>query len=128
MNYLIAGYCIRPVRNNLVCIHVRLRARPRLPYNKRKMVVKLARNHLVARFSDCGKLLFGHFFGLKLGICKRRRLFENSECVRYLARHGFNPDAYLKILMASLRLRRPKLIRRNLNLAHGIMLNSVFHN
>ena len=104
---LFARNLVSTVGNNLVCVHVGLRARTRLPNNKREMIVKAARYYFIARGGNSLYLLRRHFFGLKLRIGKCRCLFEYAEGVGYLARHGFNAYTYLKVFVASFGLCRP---------------------
>ena len=118
MAELFARKLICAIRNNLVSVHIGLRARTRLPYDKRKMVVKPAGYHLVASSRNSRKLFLCHFFGFKLGVCESGCFFEYPESVCYFARHCLDADAYFKILMASLRLRRPKSVGGNLHFTH----------
>ena len=127
----VAKFCARQligaVGNDLVRIHIRLRARAGLPDHQRKMLVELARDHLVASPGNHPQLFRRHFFGLQFGVCHRRCALENAERVRNLARHRLCSDADEKILMASLGLRRPELVCGDFDLAHRIVFNPVFH-
>ena len=118
---------IGAVCDDLVGVHVRLRAGAGLPDDERKMAVQLAGDNLVARGADGLELLLRHFFGLEGGVCKRRRLLQNAEGMGDLTRHGLNIHADPEVFAASLRLRRPEAVGRNAHLAHGIVLDPVFH-
>ena len=91
------------------------------------MVVQRTGYDLVAGFPDGCQLLIGHFFGLQPVVRNSSRLFQYSERVGDLAGHCFNADPDFEILVASLGLRRPVSVGRDLYLAHRIVFYTVFH-
>ena len=113
--------------NDLVCVHIGLCTGAGLPYDEREMVVQLACDDLVTRRRNGSQLFVRHLFGTTGVVRDGSRLLQNAECVCDLARHRFNADTDLEILMAALGLGTPQLIGGNLHLAHRIMLNAIFH-
>ena len=127
MQKLCSGDFISAVCNYLIGIHVRLRAASGLPYNQRKMFIQTTGNHFITSTGNCSQLFICHFFRTQLMIGHCSSFFQNSECMCNLSRHGFDSYADQKVFMAALCLRCPILIRRNLYLAHRVMLNAILH-
>ena len=113
--------------NHLVGVHVGLSAAAGLPHHQGKMLPQLARNYPVAGRLDCRKLLRRHLFWQKLVVCLGGCFFQQAEGPDDFFRHGLYSRSDSKIVAAALRLGSPEPVRRNLHLAHGVMLNPVFH-
>ena len=84
--HLAARKLDRAVRNHLIDIHVRLRARTRLPYAQGKLVFVLARNHLVGRADDQLHLVFREF--TQVMIYQRGCFLEKGKGTDQLRRHA----------------------------------------
>ena len=67
---------VAAVSDDLVDIHVALRARARLPYDQRKFVGQLAVEDLVACGTDRGAFFLGHLLGLQLTVRLCRRFLQ----------------------------------------------------
>ena len=124
---LFARNFIAAVGNNLVAVHVRLCAGAGLPDDEREIVQKLAGNDLVRRLLDGGKLFFGHFFGTQRAVGAGSSLFQNAEGMDDLGGHRLDADADGEVVVAALGLRAPVFVRRDANLAHGIVFDAIFH-
>ena len=127
MQELFACKLIAAVGNDLVRVHVRLRAGAGLPDDQRKMLQKRAGNDLVGRLLDHSQLFRRHFLGLQLVVGLRRRFFQDAERMDDLLRHGLDADADGEILMAAFRLCAPVFVGGDFDLSHGVMLDPVFH-
>ncbi len=127
MQQLFAGQLVAAIGDDLVGVHVALRARARLPHHQGEVIVERAGHHLIAGLGDGGKLFVSHLLGAQLVVGDGRRLLQHAECMRDLAGHGFQPYADEEIFMAAFGLRRPVFVGRHLDLAHGIVLNAVLH-
>ena len=127
MQELSACQLVCAVGDDLIGVHVRLCAGAGLPDDEREVLVKLAGDDFVAgRFND-GELLGGHFLGLQRMVCAGGGLFSNAEGTRDFTRHGFQPNADGKILVAALGLCAPVFVGGDTNLTHGVVFNAVFH-
>ena len=124
---LFACQLIAAVGNDLVGVHVGLRAGSGLPDDQREMVVQLAGRDLLTGLLDDGELFGGHLFGLERMVGARGGLLQDAEGMGDLARHRLKAHADREILVAALGLCGPVFVGRNLDLAHGIMLDAVFH-
>ena len=60
---LLSEDLVSSVGDDLVCVHIRLRARAGLPDNERKMLQKTSVRYLVASGTDPFALFLGHFVG-----------------------------------------------------------------
>ena len=127
MAELCAGNFVCAVCNDLVGVHVGLRAGTRLPYHEREVGVQLAGNDLVACLGNYVELFGCHLCGLQLTVGNGSCLFEYSEGVDDLLRHGLDTNADVEVLMASFGLCRPVYIGGNLDFAHRIVFDTVFH-
>ena len=67
------------------------------------------------------------FSGLSAWLALRGGLLQDAEGMGDLARHRLKAHADREILVAALGLRGPVFVGRDLDLAHGIMLDAVFH-
>ena len=109
--------------DNLVDVHVALRAAARLPDNKRELVRQSARQNLVAGRRNRVRAALIQVAELAVG--QRRRLFQHGKRENHFLRNSLRADG--KVFVAALGLRAPIVVRRNANLAHGVMLNAVIH-
>ena len=109
--------------DNLVDVHVALRAAARLPDNKRELVRQSARQNLVAGRRNRVRAALIQVAELAVG--QRRRLFQHGKRGNHFLRNSLRADG--KVFVAALGLRAPIVVRRNANLAHGVMLNAVIH-
>src|SRR5436853_7888421 len=121
-SHLAAGDLYRAVRDNLVRIHVGLRAGTGLPNAQRKMRVELTVDHLVRCLDDQFHLVLRQLS--KLEIDYRRGLFQNAECANDLSRHYI--ETYIEMNERTLSLRSPIYVRRHLDLAHRVGLDTCF--
>ena len=91
------------------------------------MIVELAGDDLVAGGADGGQLFGGHLFGLELGVGLGGSLFQNAEGMGDFAGHGFDVHTDFEVFMAALGLGSPEPVGRDLDLAHGVVFDTVFH-
>ena len=115
---------IRTCADDLVGVHVGLRAAPGLEYDQREVVIQRSGGDLVARLPDDGQLLLGHAGGAKLPVCQRGGFLEQAEGVNNLGRH---PLTDAKIVQTALCLRTPVAVCGHLYLAHGIVFGTGLH-
>ena len=118
---------IAAVGNDLVAVHVGLRAGAGLPDDEREIVQKLAGNDLVRRLFNGGKLFFGHFLRTQGAVGARSSLFENAEGMDDLGGHRLDADADGEVVVAALGLCAPVFVCRDANLTHGIVFDAIFH-
>ena len=119
----LAQQLICAVGNDLIDIHIRLRAAAGLPDGKREVAVERAVEDLVAGSLDrAGPAGVEH---TELRIRARGRELHDRERADDLRRDLLGADA--EIFKAALRLRAPVTVGRHTHLAHGIMLQTVFH-
>ena len=126
MNRLLAAehaarHLDRAIRDDLVGVHVGLRAAAGLPDAQRKMIVEFARDHLVRRR------------GYQLGLVRRqfaeiainfgRRLLQNPERAHHRPRHPIESDREMQ--QRPLRLRPPVAIVRDLDRSHAVGLDAL---
>ena len=114
---------VAAVRDDLVDVHIGLRAAARLPYGEREVGGELAVEDLITCLADGGEPLFIQLAERVVG--DGGRLFQDAECVDDLGGHLLNADG--EVLEAALRLRRPVLVCGDFDLAEGIMLNAILH-
>ena len=91
------------------------------------MVVQLAGRDLLTGLLDDGELFRSHLFGLERVVGARGGLLQDAEGMGDLARHRLEAHADREILVAALGLCGPVFVGRNLDLAHGIVLDAIFH-
>ena len=120
---LFACDLVAAVRDDLVDVHVRLRAAARLPDREWEVLRKLARDDLVTRRLDGIETFLVEL--AELVVRDRGGFLQNAECVDDLGGHLLNADG--EVLKAAFRLRRPILVRRNLDLAEGIVFDAILH-
>ena len=104
------------VGDDLVDVHVGLRAAAGLPDAQRKLVVQLAGDDFVRRLHD----ELG-FVGRKLAqilIHQRARFLENAEGADQFRRHGVASNVEMQ--QRALRLRAPVNIGRDFDLSHAV--------
>ena len=118
---------IAAVGNDLVAVHVGLRAGAGLPDDEREIVQKLAGNDLVRCLFNGGKLFFGHFLRTQGAVGARSSLFENAEGMDDLGGHRLDADADGEVVVAALGLCAPVFVCRDANLTHGIVFDAIFH-
>ena len=109
--------------DDLVDVHVRLRAAARLPDDKRELRVQLTGAHLARGCGNGIRKTFVH--RAKAGVHVRGRLFHSGERMDDLRRHFFRADA--EVFIAALGLRAPELISRHAHLAHRVVFDAIFH-
>ena len=114
---------VAAVRDDLVDVHIGLRAAARLPYSEREVGGELAVEDFITCLADGGEPLLVQFAERVVG--DGGGLFQDAECVDDLGGHLLNADG--EVLEAALRLRRPVLVCGDFDLAEGIMLNAILH-
>ena len=121
-----ARQLVAAVRDDLVCVHVRLRAGAGLPDDKRKVVCQLSGDNFIGCGAD-GAAFFGrHGRGAQAGVRYGGRLFQDAECVDDLRWHGLAALPDREVFKAALRLRAPIAVCGNADLPHGVMLDAIF--
>ena len=114
---------IGAVGDDLVDVHIRLRAAAGLPDGEREVSVERAIKDLVAGGLDrAGTARIEH---TKLCIRTRGGKLYDRKRADDLRRHLLGADA--EIFKAALRLRAPVTVGRHTHLPHRIMLQTVFH-
>ena len=114
---------IGAVGDDLVDVHIRLRAAAGLPDGEREVSVERAIKDLVAGGLDrAGTARIEH---AKLCICTCGGKLYDRKRADDLRRHLLGADA--EIFKAALRLRAPVTVGRHTHLPHRIMLQTVFH-
>ena len=104
------------IRDHLVRVHVRLRARSGLPHGEGELRVQLACGHGLRRILDrIGEHRVEH---TELAIGARRRLFDDAERMDDLVRHLFLADR--EVLEAALGLRPPEAVGGHFDRAHAV--------
>ncbi len=101
----------RTIGNDLVGIHVGLRARTSLPHHQRKLAVHFAAGDFVGRFHDRIADFLVQQFEFHVG--ERGSFFQQAKGVDQRQRHGLAADA--EILQAALRLRAPVMVGRHID-------------
>ena len=124
---LLADDLITPVGDDLIGVHVGLRAGAGLPHDQREVIVQLAADHLVAGLRDCGQLLVRQLLGLQGMVSHSGSLLQDAESVNNLSRHCLDAYADGEIFMRTLGLGAPVPISRYLDLTHRIVFNTIFH-
>ena len=113
----------RDMCDDLVHIHVRLRAGAGLPYLQRKLLRVLAAADIAAGIRDGLRLCLR-----KLAECMvrgRRGGLQHREGVNHLARDRLRADT--EILQRTLGLRTPEMLCRHTDLTHSVMFDTIFH-
>ena len=108
------------VREHFVHVHVRLRARTRLPDCEREVAVELALKGFVAGFFNGGGALVVEL--AELLVRKRAGALQEREGTDDLHRHLFNAD--LEVLVAAFGLGAPVLVVGDLDLAHRVLFDA----
>src|SRR5208283_2676362 len=108
------------IRDDLINIHVGLRARARLPNAQRELVIQLPGNDFVGG-ADNELSLVGRELAQVL-IHQRASLLKRAKSPNQLRRHNVAPN--IKMQQRTLRLRPPVNIRRNFNLPHAVRFNA----
>ena len=122
-----ARQLVAAVRDDLVCVHVRLRAGAGLPDDKRKVVCQLSGDNFIGRGADGAAFFCRHGGRAQTGVRQSGRLFQDAECVDDLRRHGLAALPDREVFKAALRLRAPIAVRRHADVAHGVVLHAIFH-
>jgi hypothetical protein len=94
-----------------ISIHVRLRARARLPHGEREVIVQLAVNHLLRRGDNLLADLLVEKTEFHVGLCGRAL----DDAQRAHDRHGLLLPTDLEVGEAALRLRAPIAVGRDLD-------------
>ncbi len=118
-----AGELDRAVRDDLVRVHVRLRAAPGLPDDQREVRVERAGDDLVGRAHD--EVALGRVELAQVLVGERRRLLHDAEGADDGATEAVAAD--LEVLQAALRLGAPVLVRAHFDLAHAVGLDAHVH-
>ena len=111
-----AQFLDSPVRDHLVCVHVRLGAGAGLPDDQREVVVELAVKHLVGGGND--RLSQTLLQRAEFHVCPRRRHLLNAKRPDQRFWHLFAADP--EVLKRSLRLGPPIPVGGNAEFAHGV--------
>ena len=119
-SHLSARNLNRAIRDDLIHIHIGLRARPRLPNPQRKLVIQLPRNHFVRRQRNELRLIRSKF--AQILIHQRASLLQRAKSPNQLRRHDIPPN--IKMQKRALRLRPPVNIGGNFDLPHAVRLNA----
>ena len=123
MQDLLPRDLVAAIRDDLVDVHVRLRAAARLPDREGEVLREFACDDLVARRLDGIKAFVVEL--AELVVRNGGRFLQNAECVNDLGGHLLDADG--EVLEAALCLRGPVLVRRNLDFAEGIMFDAILH-
>ena len=118
-----AQQLIGAVGNNLVDIHIRLRAAAGLPDGEREVAVERAVEDLVAGSLDGAGAAGVEHAELRIGA--RRCELHDRKRADDLRRDLLGTDT--EIFIAALRLRAPVTVGGHTHLTHRIMLQTVFH-
>ncbi len=108
------------VADDLVHVHVELRAAASHPYMQRKHVAVLSGQNLVAGLND--QIVDFSLEASIRAVCPRRRLFQKGQGADHFNRHDVFADA--EMLNRALRLRPPQLVRRHLDVAEAVGFDS----
>ena len=123
MDDLLAEDLVGAIGDDFVDIHVTLGAATSLPDDEREVVVKLAGKDVVAGGNDAACALFVKVAKLAVGQCGS--LFQDGKSANDLDRHLL--DAYLEVFKAALGLGAPVFVGWDLDLAHRVVFDTVFH-
>ena len=118
---------IGAVGNNLVGVHIGLRAGTGLPDNQREMGVQPSRRHFRRGLFDGPEFVRRHLFGQQGMICPRGGPFQNAKSVYDFQRHGLYPNANAEIPAAAFRLSGPVHLRRYLDFPHRVVFRPIIH-
>ena len=118
VKHALTGNLVAAVGDNLVDVHVGLRARTRLPHLERELPVKLAGKNLITCLRNELAGTAGQHAKLNVGLSSR--LLEDGERPHNLDGHRLGADA--EVLVAALGLRTPQGICRHLHVTHGVVL------
>ncbi len=118
-----AGELDRAVRDDLVGVHVRLRAAAGLPDDQREMSVELASDDLVGRAHD--EIALGRVELAEVLVGEGRRLLDDAEGPDDRAPEAVAAD--LEVLQAALRLGAPVPVGPDLDLAHAVRFDAHVH-
>ena len=118
MQHALAGNLVAAVGDDLVDVHVGLRARTRLPHLERELPVELAGKNLITCLRN--ELAGARGQHAKLDVGLGRRLLEDGERPHDLDGHRLGADA--EVLVAALGLRAPQGTCRHLHVTHGVVL------
>ena len=123
VHQLFAQQGVRARGDDLVDVHVALRAAARLPDDERKFVVEFARQNFIAGGGN--RVRAARIQIAELAVGQRGRLFQHGERMDDLLRDFLRADR--EIFVAALGLRAPAAVRGNANLAHRVVLNAIIH-
>ena len=119
-SHLAAGNLNRAVRDDLVHVHVGLRAAAGLPDAERELIVQLAGDHFVGGLCDQLRFVGGQL--AQILIHQRACFLERAEGADQLRRHGVASN--VEVQQGALRLRAPVDIRGDFDLPHAVGFNA----
>ena len=108
------------VRDDLVGVHVRLRAAARLPDAQRELVIERTLRHLGRRLLNEGGQVFIQL--AQVPVDRGRRALEDPERPDEGLRHRLGAD--VEVVQRALRLGAPVAVGRYLYVAHAVALDA----
>ena len=123
MEDLLARDLVAAICDDLVDVHVGLRAAARLPDGEGEVFREFACDDLIARRLDGVQTLFVEL--AELVVRDGSGFLQNAECMDDLGGHLLDADR--EVLEAALRLCRPILICGHLDFAEGIVFDTILH-
>ncbi len=126
-SHLAPGNLDGAVRDDLVHVHIGLRAAAGLPDAQGELVVKFADDDLVGGLHDQLGFVRGKF--AKVMVHERAGLFQRAESVDQFGRHCIAPN--VEVQQRALRLRAPINVSWDFDLSHavgfGAGVSQMFH-
>jgi hypothetical protein len=120
--HLAARKLDRTIGDDLIHVHVRLRAAARLPDSQGKLVIQLAGNDFIGGLSDQLREVGGKFS--QILIYQRASLLKRAKGVNQFGRHDVASN--IEMQQRALCLRPPINICRDVNLAHAVGFGAGF--
>ena len=120
MEAALAGNLVAPVGDDLVDVHVGLRAGARLPHHQREVAVQLAGEDLVRHGANEVGVRAAHV--AKAAVCLRRGSLELRKRTHNLIGHALGANG--EVLVAALGLGAPEGVLRHEHLSHGVALHA----
>ena len=123
MEDLLARDLVAAICDDLVDVHVGLRAAARLPDGEGEVFREFACDDLITRRLDGVQTLFVEL--AELVVRDGSGFLQNAECMDDLGGHLLDADR--EVLEAALRLCRPILVCGHLDFAEGIVFDTILH-